>query len=83
MKAGLRGLCSPRPGATADDIRTAHSYFFGETAALQRIAKRICAECPVEAECLAGALERREPDGVWGGMTAKERAALLKRIKDQ
>ncbi len=30
-------------------------------------AKRICAQCPVLAECLEGALERREPWGVWGG----------------
>jgi len=30
-------------------------------------AKRICATCPVMAECLEGAVERREPWGVWGG----------------
>ena len=30
-------------------------------------AKRICATCPVIEPCLAGALERREPWGVWGG----------------
>jgi WhiB family redox-sensing transcriptional regulator len=30
-------------------------------------AKRICAMCPVMADCLEGALERREPWGVWGG----------------
>lgn len=30
-------------------------------------AKRICAECPVLANCLEGALERHEPWGVWGG----------------
>lgn len=30
-------------------------------------AKEICARCPVVAECLEGALERREPWGVWGG----------------
>jgi WhiB family redox-sensing transcriptional regulator len=30
-------------------------------------AKRICATCPVAAPCLEGALERREPWGVWGG----------------
>ena len=31
------------------------------------MAKRICAECPVIADCLEGALERHEPYGVWGG----------------
>ena len=41
--------------------------FFSEE--LQDIAKakQICALCPVMAECLEGALERREPWGVWGG----------------
>lgn len=30
-------------------------------------AKAFCAECPVKAPCLAGALARQEPAGVWGG----------------
>lgn len=30
-------------------------------------AKGICSTCPVIAPCLQGALERREPWGVWGG----------------
>ena len=30
-------------------------------------AKQVCADCPVLALCLEGALERREPWGVWGG----------------
>jgi WhiB family redox-sensing transcriptional regulator len=30
-------------------------------------AKTMCADCPVRAQCLAGALARREPWGVWGG----------------
>ena len=30
-------------------------------------AKRICATCPLAEQCLEGALERREPWGVWGG----------------
>ena len=30
-------------------------------------AKALCATCPVRPECLAGALRRSEPWGVWGG----------------
>ena len=30
-------------------------------------AKAICALCPVIEPCLEGAVERREPWGVWGG----------------
>lgn len=41
--------------------------FFAETPADVEFAKAICVDCPVKAACLAGALERREPWGVWGG----------------
>jgi WhiB family redox-sensing transcriptional regulator len=41
--------------------------FFAETPADVELAKALCVDCPVRAECLAGALERREPWGVWGG----------------
>ena len=41
--------------------------FFADTPADLEFAKTLCAPCPVRAECLAGALERAEPWGVWGG----------------
>jgi WhiB family redox-sensing transcriptional regulator len=31
------------------------------------MAKALCADCPVRDACLAGALSRAEPWGVWGG----------------
>ena len=31
------------------------------------LAKALCVGCPVKAACLAGALARSEPWGVWGG----------------
>ena len=41
--------------------------FFAELPADVEYAKALCTDCPVQALCLAGALERREPWGVWGG----------------
>lgn len=41
--------------------------WFAETPTELEYAKSLCADCPVKVECLAGALERQEPWGVWGG----------------
>ena len=41
--------------------------FFAESPARLEQAKLLCAECPMREWCLDGALERREPYGVWGG----------------
>ena len=41
--------------------------FFAESPADVEYAKSICTDCPIKADCLSGALERREPWGVWGG----------------
>jgi WhiB family transcriptional regulator, redox-sensing transcriptional regulator len=41
--------------------------WFADNPAELELAKSYCLDCPVRAVCLAGALERREPWGVWGG----------------
>ena len=41
--------------------------WFAETPAQLELAKAFCAGCPVRDACLAGALDRGEPWGVWGG----------------
>ncbi|GAB1331300.1 WhiB family transcriptional regulator [Streptomyces sennicomposti] len=38
-------------------------------------ARAVCRRCPVLRECREFALRHREYDGVWGGMTARERRA--------
>jgi WhiB family transcriptional regulator, redox-sensing transcriptional regulator len=48
------------------------------TGARQREARAICRTCPVRTECLAHALDHRVEFGVWGGMTERERRALLR-----
>jgi WhiB family redox-sensing transcriptional regulator len=57
--------------AAGDDGLPCWSYdpdlFFSESPADVDRAKAICHDCPVRLQCLAGALERREPWGVWGG----------------
>ncbi len=41
--------------------------FFAESASNVAVAKSLCRTCPALTPCLTGALERREPWGVWGG----------------
>ncbi|WP_405010990.1 WhiB family transcriptional regulator [Kitasatospora sp. NBC_01539] len=47
-----------------------------------RRAKAVCAGCPVREMCLALALRRGEPFGVFGGLTADERRLLKRRATD-
>ena len=47
--------------------------------AAQNKAKQLCSGCPVRTECLAEALDNEIEWGVWGGMTERERRALLRR----
>jgi WhiB family transcriptional regulator, redox-sensing transcriptional regulator len=41
--------------------------FFAELPADVESAKALCRGCAMRLACLSGALERREPWGVWGG----------------
>ena len=45
----------------------------------QNQAKQVCQGCAVRTECLAEALDNQIEWGVWGGMTERERRALLRR----
>lgn len=55
--------------AFGDDLpcRQDPDRWFAESPAELERAKSLCDQCPVKAECLAGALSRAEPWGVWGG----------------
>lgn len=51
----------------ADGHGTMTGLFFSDNIVDIARAKAMCGLCPLQASCLAGALEREEPWGVWGG----------------
>jgi WhiB family transcriptional regulator, redox-sensing transcriptional regulator len=52
------------------------------TGAAQREVRGFCRTCPVRTECLAHALDHRVEFGIWGGMTERQRRALLRARPD-
>jgi WhiB family redox-sensing transcriptional regulator len=42
-------------------------------------AKTVCRRCAVADTCLSWAIDARQDDGVWGGMSEDERRALKRR----
>ncbi len=57
------------------------NLFFPSDGAGVEVAKKICAECQVKAECLSYALANRIEHGVWGGTSERQRRRILKRRK--
>ena len=51
----------------ADGNGTLTPLFFSDDVIDIARAKAICAKCVLSSNCLADALERQEPWGVWGG----------------
>lgn len=61
-------LSEPQPRTAELPCHTVDpDLWFAESPADVETAKALCAPCPLKEACLAGALERREPWGVWGG----------------
>lgn len=56
------GQASTLPCRVADP-----DLWFAENPTELEQAKALCTQCPLRRECLAAALERAEPWGVWGG----------------
>ncbi len=72
-------ILDEKPWATFASCKDAQDVtFFPQTKAEARAALAICEICPVREECLDHALETNERFGVWGGMTDKERKALVR-----
>jgi WhiB family transcriptional regulator, redox-sensing transcriptional regulator len=57
--AGFAG--QPLPCGMAPEL-----FFADEPGSIAR-ARTMCASCPARVACLDGALQRREPWGIWGG----------------
>lgn len=53
--------------------------WFAETPEALNRAKEFCATCPVRLACLAGAIARREPWGVWGGEIFEHGAVIARK----
>jgi WhiB family redox-sensing transcriptional regulator len=63
-------LSAEDPSAATADLpchAVEPDLFFAEAPAELERAKVLCQSCPLRMACLAGALERQEPWGVWGG----------------
>jgi WhiB family redox-sensing transcriptional regulator len=53
--------------------------FFSEKYQETALAKSLCGGCPVQPQCLAGALSRQEPCGVWGGELFEDGAVIAQK----
>ena len=52
--------------------RGSHSQSVGQV----REAKKVCSVCSVVEDCLTTAMVLNEPEGVWGGLSSRERKRL-------
>lgn len=54
-------------GAALTPCRDDLDLWFAEKPEKLKVAQALCGGCALAEQCLEGALERREPWGVWGG----------------
>lgn len=72
---------APPVGETLPCRREPDLWFAERPRELEQ-AKSLCGDCPVKADCLAGALSRGEPWGVWGGEIF-DRGAVIQRKRSR
>ncbi len=82
MAVSVTSLPDPAAWTARSACRDADPDELFVTGAAQNKAKVVCRGCPVRTECLSDALDNRVEFGVWGGMTERERRALLRRRPD-
>lgn len=70
MNLALAPPLPPAQRAVADALPCRNydpDLWFSDSPTELELAKSLCGGCPLRTECLAGAVEREEPWGVWGG----------------
>ena len=83
----IKDRLDPRLAACASDDVDPDMFFAddpeydGYSEALTGLAKVICSACKIQQECLEVAMVEQIPDGVWGGLTGKERRMALNRTR--
>jgi WhiB family transcriptional regulator, redox-sensing transcriptional regulator len=79
VRGAIRGLESDdgEPWVSKALCRNADPDRLFVRGAAQRKAAEMCRRCPVMRECGAEALDNRVEFGVWGGMTERQRRALI------
>ncbi|MDH3425153.1 MAG: WhiB family transcriptional regulator [Acidimicrobiia bacterium] len=63
-RAACRGAVSDVFFPTSEDV------------GLISAAKEMCAACPVQETCLSYAVETNQTEGIWGGLTARQRRRI-------
>jgi len=53
--------------------------FFPDTGVNHARLKKLCAACPVRQQCLQYAVENGMDDGLWGGLSPRQRRPLRKK----
>ena len=69
-------ITPPEWAADALCAQTDPELFFPERGGATWEARRVCAGCPVRAECLDYALLHDERFGIWGGESERSRRRL-------
>ncbi|MCG5431557.1 WhiB family transcriptional regulator [Mycobacterium sp. MYCO198283] len=74
MSRQTRGQATELPCRVEDP-----DLWFAESPDELERAKALCADCPVLVQCLAAALERGEPWGVWGGQIFEDGTVVARK----
>src|SRR3954447_8911964 len=77
----LRASITPRWQDEAVCASTDPEQWFPDKGGSPRLARAVCASCPVRRSCLASALLFAE-DGIWAGTTPKQRRAGYRAIRN-